>query len=243
MSTQTFDSLSVKWLCHTQISLCKTIYKYLIGKWLCEILTSAGDAVPRPRGGSSLVVSQVLRKLLVTAVSDPEPHIRVAVLESLGPRFDSFLAQASCIRSLFVAVNDEVFYVREAAIHILGRLTPLNPAHVMPALRRMLVQVLTALEFGGEDKREMSSRLLQHIILASQNLIRPYVALVLAAVLPKLQDPNPNVAANVINTIGVLSKVGSAQVVLKNDEIFPLMMEAVQDQVCGVPACHQIFST
>jgi FKBP12-rapamycin complex-associated protein len=125
----------------------------------------------------------VLEKLLVTAVSDPEPHIRVAVLECLGPRFDYFLAQASCIRSLFVAVNDEVFYVREAAIHILGRLTPLNPAHVMPALRRMLVQVLTALEFGGEEKREQSSRLLEHIILASQNLIRPYVAQVLQAVL------------------------------------------------------------
>jgi hypothetical protein len=44
------------------------------------------------------------------------------------------------------------------------------------------------------------SRLLQHIILASQTLIRPYVAPLLQAVLPKLQDPNPNVAANVINT-------------------------------------------
>ena len=34
--------------------------------------------------------------------------------------------------------------MREAAIEILGRLTPLNPAHVMPALRRMLVQVTYA---------------------------------------------------------------------------------------------------
>jgi FKBP12-rapamycin complex-associated protein len=59
----------------------------------------------------------------------------------LEPRFDYFLAQASCIRSLFVAVNDEVFYVREVSIGILGRLTLMNPAHVMPALRRMLVQV------------------------------------------------------------------------------------------------------
>jgi FKBP12-rapamycin complex-associated protein len=101
-----------------------------------------------------------------------------------GPRrvtsgTDLCACQASFIRSLFVAVNDEIFYVREAAIQILGRLTPLNPAHVMPALRRMLVQVLTALEFGGEDKREKSSRLLQHIILASQNLIRPYVSQVI----------------------------------------------------------------
>ena len=67
--------------------------------------------------------------------------ICIQVLQSLGQRFDYFLAQASFIRSLFVAVNDEVFYVREAAIMVLGRLTQLNPAHVMPALRRMLVQV------------------------------------------------------------------------------------------------------
>jgi hypothetical protein len=38
---------------------------------------------------------QVLEKLLVTAVSDVEPHIRVAVLECLEPRFDYFLAQVT----------------------------------------------------------------------------------------------------------------------------------------------------
>ncbi len=194
-----------------------------------RLLLRPGDAVPR-RGGSSLVVSEVLEKLLVTAVSDQEPHIRLAVLECLGPRFDCFLAQASSIRSLFVAVNDEVFYVREAAIHVLGRLTLLNPAHVMPGLRRMLLQVLTALEFGGEEKREKSSRLLEHIILASQSLIKPYVAQVLAALVPKLQDPNPRVAAHVINTLGVISKVGSTEVLQMTDEIFPLMLDAIQDQ-------------
>ena len=99
----------------------------------------------------------------------------------------------------------------------------------MPARGCMLVQVLTALEFGGEDKREKSSRLLHHILLASQKLIRPYVTEVLQAVLPALQDANPNVAANVITVVGVLSTVGSAQVVVKQDAIFPLMIEAIQD--------------
>ena len=47
-------------------------------KTCCHLLLRAGDVVPR-RGGSCWVVSQVLEKLLVTAVSDPEPHIRVAV--------------------------------------------------------------------------------------------------------------------------------------------------------------------
>jgi len=30
------------------------------------------------------------------------------VLQSLAPRFDPFLAQADCLRALFVAVHDEV---------------------------------------------------------------------------------------------------------------------------------------
>lgn len=63
-------------------------------------------------------------------------------------------AQAETIALLFVALNDEVFVVREASIEILGRLTMRNPAHVMPTLRKMLVQLLTALEFGAEGSRE-----------------------------------------------------------------------------------------
>ena len=63
----------------------------------------------------------------------------------MDKRYDPFLAQAENLRALFMALNDEVFEIREIAISIIGRLTAVNPAYVMPALRKTLVQLLTDL--------------------------------------------------------------------------------------------------
>jgi FKBP12-rapamycin complex-associated protein len=91
-------------------------------------------------------------------------------------------------------------------------------------------QLLTALEFGAEGSREQSARLFGHVILACHHLIKPYVAPVLQAILPKLCDCNPNVSANVLKTVGVLSRVGSQEVLKRRDEIFPIVIDALQDQ-------------
>ena len=44
-------------------------------------------------------------------------------------------------------MNDEVFRNREVAITIIGRLAALNPAYVMPSLRKSLIQLITELEY------------------------------------------------------------------------------------------------
>jgi FKBP12-rapamycin complex-associated protein len=67
----------------------------------------------------------------------------------LDERFDTHLAQAENVRSLFIALNDEVFAIRELAITIIGRLTVHNPAYVMPSLRKTLIQLLTELEYSA----------------------------------------------------------------------------------------------
>jgi phosphatidylinositol kinase/protein kinase (PI-3 family) len=67
------------------------------------------------------------------------------VLSCLDSRFDHHLAQAENLRSLFIALNDEVFEIRELAITTIGRLTIRNPAYVMPSLRKTLIQLLTEL--------------------------------------------------------------------------------------------------
>lgn len=51
-----------------------------------------------------------------------DPGIRHTVLSTLDTRFDRHLAQAENVRSLFIALNDEVFANREVAIGIIGRL-------------------------------------------------------------------------------------------------------------------------
>lgn len=78
-----------------------------------------------------------------------DAEIRKAVLSSLHERFDKHLAQAENVRSLFVALNDEVFENRLTAVGLIGRLAVHNPAYVMPSLRKTLIQLLTELEYSA----------------------------------------------------------------------------------------------
>ncbi|KAH9655476.1 serine/threonine-protein kinase TOR [Citrus sinensis] len=105
---------------------------------------------------------QLVEKLLIAAVADADVTVRHSIFSSLyGNRgFDDFLAQADCLSAIFAALNDEVreictmnnlvickdFDVREYAISVAGRLSEKNPAYVLPALRRHLIQLLTYLE-------------------------------------------------------------------------------------------------
>lgn len=74
--------------------------------------------------------------------------IRLTVLSSLHERFDKHLAQAENVRSLFIAINDEVVENRVTAVKLIGRLSLHNPAYVMPSLRKTLIQLLTELEYS-----------------------------------------------------------------------------------------------
>lgn len=70
------------------------------------------------------------------------------MLSNLEERFDRHLSQAENVRSLFIALNDEVYQNRVTAIGIIGRLANHNPAYVMPSLRKALIQLLTELEYS-----------------------------------------------------------------------------------------------
>ena len=45
------------------------------------------------------------------------------------------ILQAENLSALFIALNDEIFEIREITICIIGRLSVLNPAYIMPSLR------------------------------------------------------------------------------------------------------------
>ena len=79
--------------------------------------------------------------ILYLCVSLSDPDIRYCVLLSLDERFDPHLAQAENLAALFIAINDEIFEIRELAICTIGRLSSMNPAYVMPSLRKVLIQV------------------------------------------------------------------------------------------------------
>lgn len=114
----------------------------------CRVLVK--DPVVFQANSHSLqLFGEILSHLLSVAIADMEPSIRLSVLLALDTRFDPHLAQSEHIRSLCIALNDEVFAVREVAVQIIGRLTTQNPAHILPPLRRTLIQLLAELEYSA----------------------------------------------------------------------------------------------
>lgn len=108
---------------------------------------------------SSHLLSETLEKLLTVGIADPgkikfnvylflDPSIRHTVLSALDERFDPYLSHPENIRALFVSLHDEVYVIREVSMLIIGRITTRNPAYVLPALRRTLIQLLTELEYS-----------------------------------------------------------------------------------------------
>ncbi|KAL6045690.1 Serine/threonine-protein kinase TOR, partial [Balamuthia mandrillaris] len=199
----------------------------------CSLLVRAhrSSAEAPTRGQLAVVTGEVLEKLLIVGIADPDPSVRKTVLSRLESTFDYHLAQAENLRSLFIALNDEVFEIRELAITTIGRLTIRNPAHVMPSLRKTLIQLLTELEFSGDSRnKEESARLLGHLIRSSRRLIKPYVEPILNVLLPKLEDPNPRVATCVLATLGELSIAGGKDIQPYIHQLLPLIIGTLQDK-------------
>ncbi|KAK7056413.1 phosphatidylinositol kinase-related protein kinase tor1 [Paramarasmius palmivorus] len=176
------------------------------------------------------VISDVLDKLLTVGIADPEPTIRHTVLSSLHERFDKHLAQAENVRSLFIALNDEVFENRITAVTLIGRLAKHNPAYVMPSLRKALIQLLTELEYSTVRRsREECTRLLTLLVSATQRIIKPYAIPMLKVLLRKANDSNPIVAANVLMCLGELTCAGGETVVPHIPELMQIIMAKLAD--------------
>ncbi|KAK2463572.1 hypothetical protein APHAL10511_004323 [Amanita phalloides] len=176
------------------------------------------------------VISDVLDKLLTVGIADPVAEIRYTVLSSLHERFDKHLAQAENVRSLFIALNDEFFENRVAAVNLIGRLAKHNPAYVMPSLRKALIQLLTELEYSTVMRsREECTRLLTLLVGATHRLIKPYALPMLRALLPKANDINPVVAAHVLMCLGELACVGGEDALHHVAELMQVILSKLSD--------------
>jgi FKBP12-rapamycin complex-associated protein len=176
------------------------------------------------------VVGDVIKKLLEVGVGDVDPDIRETVLASLDDRFDRHLGKARNVRTLFLALNDEVFSIREAAITIIGRLTGVNPAYVFPSLRKVLVQLLTDIEYANSLRtKEESARLISRLVRASSTLIKPYVQPIVEVLLPKARDPHPELAAVTLEAIGNLADMGGEDMRKFIPELMAILTDNLQD--------------
>ncbi len=155
-------------------------------------------------------INDVLAKLLVVGITDRDSDVRWCVMDSFDECFDYHLAQAENLSALFVALNDEVFEIREQTICIIGRLTVLNPAYIMPSLRKTLMELLTEMEHSGIGRnKEQSAKMLGHLVANAPTITCPYVEPIMKVLLPKLKetDHNPMVITSVLRAVGDLAQV------------------------------------
>ena len=175
-------------------------------------------------------VAEVVERLLVLGVADPDPDIRMTVLRSLDAKFDRHLANPDNIRSVFLAINDSDFGVREPAIMIVGRLTEVNPAYVFPPLRKLLVNLMTGIKSSKDPiHEEKGARLISIFIANCSRIVKPYVNPLVNTLLPKTTSRNAAVATTSLKAIGELATVGGADIIPYIPKLMPTIIEALQD--------------
>ncbi|KAI0461879.1 hypothetical protein LJB42_004483 [Komagataella kurtzmanii] len=193
------------------------------------------DSICYQTSESSLkAVNEVLGKLLVICITDPVAEIRLEVLKVLGENFDPQLSQADNAKLLFVATNDGNFEIRKAAIKIIGRLSAINPAYIVPSLRKLLMQLLTTLEYDGSSKRrEETAAILSTLISHSKDVTKPYVKQILDVLIPKAKDQSSGASINAIQAIGELAVVSGEDMKPFIHEMMPIFLDTFQDQSAG----------
>lgn len=182
----------------------------------------------------TMLTAEVVGKMLVVSVTDPDYEVRYWVLESLTEIFDTHLAQIENLSFLFIAMNDEHLEIRELAICTLGRLSVVNPAYVMPGLRKILIQFLTELEHSGMSRnKEQAARMLDNLILHAPKLVKPYMETILNVLVPKLKEPdlNPGVIISVLKAVGDLADVHGDNTGLKKclPELLTILLDLLSD--------------
>ena len=166
-------------------------------------------------------INDVLAKLLVAGITDRDSDVRWCVMDSFDECFDYHLAQAENLSALFVALNDEVFEIREQTICIIGRLTVLNPAYILPSLRKTLMELLTEMEHSGIGRnKEQSAKMLGHLVANAPTITCSYVQPIMKVLLPKLKetDHNPMVITSVLRAVGDLALVSGTLMKVNAEE-------------------------
>lgn len=159
-------------------------------------------------GASGSLFEECIQKLLRMAVSDLSPVVRLCIVRGLDARYDAYLS-LNLLAPLFLMLEDEALAVRAHTLQILGRLSRLNPAPILPGLRRVLMDLIIELRCGGDNGggREVATRLIIIFLReeALQNLTRPFISSIIDA-LP-LSDVAPRLATASLEALGELATV------------------------------------
>lgn len=183
-------------------------------------------------------IQDVIHKLLETAVKDTDKEVRKAVLESLSPKFDHYLAQVANLECLFLCLNEEEFEIRELAACLIGRLSALNPGEILPRLRKNLLNYLNGLRYsdGMPNNKEQAAKMLGQLFAHAPVLMRAYTEPVINEFLFQLQDPTnaPNATKSVLEAVGLQAKVSGQDLIPHADKLLVLLLKTIEEPTSEV---------
>ncbi|OMJ20268.1 Target of rapamycin [Smittium culicis] len=184
-------------------------------------------------GPSVEVSNDIIQHIIAVSITDDDPNIRLLAVSLflVCDKFDFHLGKAENIGSLLMMLNDESFNICEVMVSVVCRLTQTNPAHVIPSLRRLIVQLLTQLEFSNSSQeKENCIKLLMAAVESAEQWIKPYVIEILDSIIPKISDAKPRLASKYLDIISSLAIVGRESLIPYTEDIIQIVSDALSDQ-------------
>jgi len=199
----------------------------------CVLLVPPGTLLRKRIGRqSAAIIEHVLNMLLRVAISDPSPVVRLCVVRALNSRYDPFLCQVNSLQHLLLLLQDEVLATRAAGVSLLGRLALLNPAPILPAMRKFLMEIIVELQCGVDAGRgrEEATRLLVVFLRCDslRRLIHPVLPVMIEA-LP-LNGKTPRLAASAMVALGQLATTVGTSLQPWVKKVVPSILDTLQDQ-------------
>lgn len=180
------------------------------------------------------IISCVLRKLLICAITDYEPDVRYHVLNSLDNdhKFNMFVSLPENLNILFMCVRDERAEIRELSASMISRLSASNSAYILPFIRKILMQLLTEVDiYPDMGQLEKSVRLMGHLLCHAPRLVNLYVKPLLDCLHSKLMEYRHDIpfASSIVTVVGQLASQSSPETLEHFDAIIPFLNESMQD--------------
>ncbi|CAF2888630.1 unnamed protein product [Rotaria sp. Silwood2] len=177
-------------------------------------------------------IGHIIQRILTIGVTDLDSDVRYNVFLTLQDDFKEFLVKSEALELLFFSVHDECHEIRELALGLIGRLSNINPACVLPPLRHLLLQLFTELEFGCSlNGKEQASRLLGQLIANTPRIAKQYMQSIIQVLLPliKQHEQHANVLIALVRTVGEQVQVCGIDRDQCIYDLFPILINMMQD--------------
>ncbi|CAF3785120.1 unnamed protein product, partial [Rotaria sp. Silwood1] len=179
-------------------------------------------------------ISHIIQKILTIGVTDLDADVRYNVFLTLQDDFKEFLIKSDSLELLFYSIHDECHEIRELALSLIGILSNLNPACILPRLRQLLLQLFRELEIGCSlSGKEQASRLLVQLIANAPGIVRLYMQPIAQTLLQliKQHEQHANVLIALVRTVGEQAQICGIDLDQRVYDLCPILINMMQDTI------------